>query len=130
MRRILIAAAVAASVPLVALYPAPAHADPRCAPGYVVGVPLSDGRLPIKCVPQNNVPPGYVDGTGGNAPLAPGYGPTGNPAGYHKTDDPNDPHHGGPCNSRDVHVSKIDPQTGNAIQVWGQGSQLRKVIRG
>jgi hypothetical protein len=24
-----------------------------------------------------------------------------------------------PCDSRDVHVSKIDPQTGNAIEVWG-----------
>jgi hypothetical protein len=34
--------------------------------------------------------------------------------------DPNDPYgHNGPCNSRDVHVTKIDPQTGNAIQVWG-----------
>ncbi|MGA8543780.1 MAG: hypothetical protein WB785_00785 [Mycobacterium sp.] len=34
--------------------------------------------------------------------------------------DPNNPYgHNGPCNSRDVHVSKIDPQTGNAIEVWG-----------
>lgn len=25
----------------------------------------------------------------------------------------------GPCDSRDVHVSKIDPQTGNANELWG-----------
>ncbi len=100
--------------------------DPRCASGYVVGVPLSDGRLPVKCVPQNNVPPGYVDGTGGNAPLAPGYGPTGNPTGYktgptgYKTDDPNDQWYGhnGPCNSNDVTVTKISAG-GNAIERWG-----------
>lgn len=57
----------------------PTYASGGCAPGYVVGVPMSDGRLPVKCVPKNNVPPGYVDGTGGNAQLAPGYGPTGDP---------------------------------------------------
>jgi hypothetical protein len=30
-----------------------------------------------------------------------------------------DPTHPFPCNAHDVHVSKIDPQTGNAIEVWG-----------
>lgn len=114
-------AIMAATSVAVAAPDAPsAHADPRCAPGYVVGVPLSNGQLPVKCVPQNNIPPGYVDGTGGNAPLAPGYGPTGNPAGYHKTDDPNDPWYGhnGPCNSNDVTVIKVT-ERGNAIERWG-----------
>jgi hypothetical protein len=58
---------------------APAAQAAGCAPGYVVGVPMSDGKLPVKCVPQGHIPPGYVDGTGGNAPLDPGYGPTGQP---------------------------------------------------
>jgi hypothetical protein len=63
-----LAAAVAAGiVPIAAtIAAAPAHAG-DCAPGYVMGVPISDGRLPVKCVPVNNIPPGYVDGTGGNA---------------------------------------------------------------
>ncbi|MFZ0902298.1 MAG: hypothetical protein WAN71_00120 [Mycobacterium sp.] len=34
--------------------------------------------------------------------------------------DPNNPYgHNGPCDSRNVHVSQVDPQTGNAIEVWG-----------
>jgi hypothetical protein len=78
MRKLLIAAAVAASVPFVALSNAPA-AHATCDPGYVVGVPASDGRLPVKCVPRGNVPPGYVDGTGGNAQPVPG---TGHGAGF------------------------------------------------
>jgi hypothetical protein len=35
--------------------------------------------------------------------------------------DPNDDNpygHNGPCNSNDVHVSKVTPR-GNAIEVWG-----------
>ena len=36
-----------------------------------------------------------------------------------KTDPTPTPGHIGPCDSRAVRVSKIDPQTGNAIQVWG-----------
>jgi hypothetical protein len=44
-------------------------------------------------------------------------------SGGFKTDpntDPNSPYgHNGPCDSRNVHVSHIDPQTGNAIEVWG-----------
>ncbi len=85
---------------------------------------MSDGRLPVKCVPSGNVPPGYADGTGGNAPLAPGYGPTGDPIGYHKTigyhqtDDPWYGHNG-PCNSNDVSIVSHDPQTGDAIERWG-----------
>jgi hypothetical protein len=39
-------------------------------------------------------------------------------SGY-KTDPSNPYGHNGPCDSRDVHVSKVDPQTGNAIEVWG-----------
>jgi hypothetical protein len=36
-----------------------------------------------------------------------------------KTDTSNPYGHNGPCDSRNVHVSRIDPQTGNAIEVWG-----------
>jgi hypothetical protein len=56
--------AAAFGAPAIAVAPARAG---DCAPGYVMGVPISDGRLPVKCVPANNIPPGYVDGTGGNA---------------------------------------------------------------
>jgi hypothetical protein len=76
MKQLLIAAAIAAS-PLVALWQAPAAHAGGCAPGYVIGVPMSDGSLPVKCVPKNNIPPGYVDSTGGNAQLPPGSSPTG-----------------------------------------------------
>lgn len=77
MKKLLVATAAILVAPTVLAAPM-AHAG-RCAPGYVVGVPMSDGRLPVKCVAQGNIPPGYVDGTGGNAPLDPGYGPTGQP---------------------------------------------------
>ncbi|WP_133057948.1 hypothetical protein [Mycolicibacterium vulneris] len=79
MRKLLVAAGITVALAIPVVAGPPAHADPRCAPGYVVGVPISNGSLPIKCVPAGNVPPGYADGTGGNAPLTPGYGPTGQP---------------------------------------------------
>jgi hypothetical protein len=76
MRKLLIAAAVSASA-LAPLAVAPLAQAGGCAAGYVIGVPASDGRLPIKCVPQNKIPPGYVDSSGGNAQLPPGSSPTG-----------------------------------------------------
>jgi hypothetical protein len=75
MKRLLLGAVIL-TAPLFGLAPL-AQASTQCAPGYVVGVPASNGKLPIKCVPKGNVPAGYVDGTGGNAPLDPNYGPTG-----------------------------------------------------
>jgi hypothetical protein len=46
---------------------APAHATGDCPGTEVMGVPISDGSLPIKCFPAGQLPPGYADGTGGNA---------------------------------------------------------------
>jgi hypothetical protein len=66
IKKIANAAVMAAAFLAPIIAAAPAHAR-DCAPGYVMGVPISDGRLPIKCVPANNIPPGYADGTGGNA---------------------------------------------------------------
>jgi hypothetical protein len=77
--KLLVAAGIAVAPLAVPVFTAPAAHAQGCAPGYVVGVPMSNGRLPVKCVPKGNIPPGYVDGTGGNAPLDPGYGPTGQP---------------------------------------------------
>ena len=71
---------MAAAALVVSAPNAPSAHAYGCAPGYVVGVPMSNGQLPVKCVPKGNIPPGYVDGTGGNAPLDPGYGPTGQPS--------------------------------------------------
>jgi len=126
MKKTLIATVAIAVAPL--LTAVPAQADPRCAPGHVVDVPMSNGNLPVKCVPQGNIPPGYVDGTGGNAPLETRYGLTGAPVGYHTTigtagykTDPAYPHNPGgpPCSSSQGRVIKVDPQTGNAIEDWG-----------
>jgi hypothetical protein len=89
-----------------------AHADPCSSQGLITAISVSDARPSLTCVQPGHVPPGYVDATGGN--------PWGgfNPQSSYKMDP--DPYgHNGPCNSRDVHVSKIDPQTGNAIEVWG-----------
>jgi hypothetical protein len=110
MRKLLIAAAIAATVPLG--FAPLAHAD-LCDPGYVVGVPGSDGRLPVKCVPRGNIPPGYVDGTGGNAMPVPG---TGHGAGY-KSETPIDPDL--PCQEHLLYVIKVDPETHNAIEGYG-----------
>ena len=74
MKKLLIGAVAVGCIPFS--YAPLAHAG-GCAAGYVIGVPMSDGRLPIKCVPKNNIPPGYVDSTGGNAVLPPGSSPTG-----------------------------------------------------
>jgi hypothetical protein len=124
VRKVIIAAVAALAAITLSPTTAPvAHADGLCDPGYVVGVPISDGRLPVKCVPKGNVPPGYVDGTGGNAQPVPG---TGHGAGFKTDPPPNDPYgHNGPCDSRNVHVSKIDPQTGNAIEVWVRPAATR-----
>jgi hypothetical protein len=66
-------AALAIAIAPISVITSPmAHAG--CDPGYVVGVPASDGRLPVRCVPKDNIPPGYVDGTGGNAQVVPGTG--------------------------------------------------------
>jgi len=110
MRKLLIAAAVAVGCLPFSLAPQ-AHAT--CDPGYVVGVPASDGRLPAKCVPRGNVPPGYVDGTGGNAQPVPG---TGHGAGY-KLDTPINPNL--PCQEHLLYVIKVNPETGNAIEGYG-----------
>ncbi|HEX4395577.1 MAG TPA: hypothetical protein VH084_29200 [Mycobacterium sp.] len=40
------------------------------------------------------------------------------PAAAHADPDDNPYGHNGPCNSNDVHISKITPR-GNAIEVWG-----------
>lgn len=115
--KLLVVAGIAVAPLAVPVFTAPA-AQAGCDPGYVVGVPMSDGRLPVKCVPRNNVPPGYVDGTGGNAQPVPGTG-----HGYaYKSGFKTDPGwygHNGPCNSNDVRVVGRDPQTGDAIERWG-----------
>lgn len=85
-----------------------------CPQGEVPAVAISDGRLPSPiCVPAGQIPPGYVDASGGNA-----FGGVGT-RGW-KTD-PTDPTygHGSPCDARLTKVTRADLQTGNAIQVYG-----------
>ena len=112
MKKLLMALGVAAFAAITSTPTIPvAHAYPFCDPGYVVGVPISDGRLPVKCVPKNNIPPGYVDGTGGNAYPGMGFktGPDDDWYGFGS---------GCPCNSNDVTVTKVTAG-GNAIERWG-----------
>jgi hypothetical protein len=66
-------------------------------------VAISDGRLPSPiCVPAGQIPPGYVDASGGNA-----FGGVGT-RGW-KTD-PTDPTygHGTPCDARLTKVTRVD----------------------
>jgi hypothetical protein len=92
MKKLLIGVAVAAFVPITLSQAPAAHAG--CEAGYVVGVPMSDGRLPVKCVPKDNISPGYVDGTGGNAQLVPG---TGHQSGFKTTPYAQGPNQGDSC---------------------------------
>jgi hypothetical protein len=108
MRKLLMAAmaALAAST-FSGMTSAPMANAAGCDLGYVVGVPMSDGRLPVKCGPRNDIPTGYVDGTGHGYAYRSGF----------KTDD-GWYGHNGPCNSNDVTIIGTTPR-GNAIERWG-----------
>ena len=103
MRKLLIGVMAAAAATTTLLSAPAAHADPCTAQGLITAIADSSGPSPI-CVRPGHIPGGYIDATGGN-PWG-GMNVAGPPPGF-------------PCSSSDAHVTKVDPQTGNAIEVFG-----------